>query len=190
MRGGWLWGLEEFFHEYLVPGVTITIAATDDPTGFTLQYPDGPGTEAKLLHLDEKRNRFAFMSVTYYAQADQSLLPTQATYNKLRNLKPLPMNERKKADIVLTHVFETVGEQLGSKEEPLYWIQFSELWLALNVLRPMSRSYLEHLLASDELFYADETTVGAYYYKPAPQDVAPAVEAAESSVLTYDEDEE
>lgn len=188
-RGGWLWGLDEFFREYLVPGVTITLQATEDPTLFTLQYDEGPGVETKLLTLDEKRNRFAFMSVTYYARPDETLIPSQARYTKLRNLKPLPINERKKTEAVIIHVFETVGEQLGSKDEPLYWIQFDELWLALNVLRPVSRSYLEHLLASDDVFYADETTVGAYYYKPVPE-VAEEEDEDSDSVLTYDDDEE
>ena len=190
-RGGWVWGLEEFFHEYLVPGVTVSFAATDDPSVFTLSYDEGQGTEAKLLHLDEKRNRFVFMPVTYYAAVDEALLPSQARYNKLRNLKALPWNDRKKADLVLSHVFETVGEQLGSKEEPLYWIAFDELYLATNVLRPMSQSYLTHLLSSDPAFYADETTVGAWYFKPAPEEVEAAdEEEEEDTILAYDEDDE
>lgn len=190
-RGGWIWGLEDFFREYLVPGVAVSIASTDEPNVFTVSYEEAPATEAKLLHLDEKRNRFAFVAVTYYAAVNETLLPSQARYNKLRNLKALPMSERKKADAVLIHVFETVGEQLGSKEEPLYWITFNELLLAVNVLRPISDTYLTHLLQSDETFYADETTVGAWYYKPAPEEVETAEEEDEDDdILGYDEDDE
>jgi hypothetical protein len=190
-RGGWLWGLEEFFHEYLVPGVVVSFAPTDEANVFTLTYDEVPAAEAKLLHLDEKRNRFAFMPVTYYAAVDDALLPSQARYNKLRNLKVLSMNDRKKVDVVVTHVFETVGEQLGSKEEPLYWIAFDELHLAVNVLRPVSQAYLTQLLSNDPVFYADETTVGAWYYKPAPEEVtAGAEDEEEDSVLFYDEDDE
>ncbi|HZB94536.1 MAG TPA: hypothetical protein VE268_01130 [Herpetosiphonaceae bacterium] len=190
-RGGWLWGLEEFFHEYLVPGVVVSFAPTDDANVFTLSYDEAPAAEAKLLHLDEKRNRFTFVPVTYYAAVDDALLASQARYNKLRNLKVLPMNDRKKVDLVLTHVFETVGEQLGSKEEPLYWITFEELHLAVNVLRPVSQAYLAHLLGSDAAFYADETTIGAWYYKPAPEEVTvDADDEEEDSYLSYDEDDE
>jgi hypothetical protein len=190
-RGGWLWGLEEFCHEYLVPGVVISLAQTEEPNVFAISYAEAPAAETKLLHLDEKRNRFVFMPVTYYAAVDEALLPSQARYNKLRNLKALPMSERKKADVVLAHVFETVGEQLGSKEEPLYWISFDELHLAVNVLRPVSQGYLSHLLASDAVFYADETTVGAWYYKPAPEEVVEADEEAEdTAIFAYDEDDE
>lgn len=188
-RGGWIWGLEEFFHEYLVPGVTITIAPTEEPQAFTLGYDEAPEAEAKLLHLEEKRNRFVFISQRYYAAADETLLPSQAQHGKLRNLKLLPMNDRKKADVVLTHVFETIGEQLGSKEEPLYWISFDELYMAMNVLRPISRAYLTQLLGSDEVYYADEATIGAWYYKPEPEEVVAADEDDED-ILGYDEDDE
>ncbi|MBV9788467.1 MAG: hypothetical protein JOZ51_09865 [Chloroflexi bacterium] len=179
-RGGWIWGLEDFFHEYLVPGTLVTLTATEDPTSFTIAYEEIGGVEEKLLHFEEKRNRFVFMPVTYYAAVDEDLLPSQRRHGKLRNLKALPMNDRKKADLVIEHVFETVGEQLGSKDEPMYWIQFNDLNLAVNVLRPMSRPYLEHLLGENSAYYADEATVGAYYYKPVPV----AVTAGE------DEDEE
>jgi hypothetical protein len=167
-RGGWIWGLEDFFHEYLVPGTLLTLTPTEDPTSFTIAYEEIGGVEEKLLHFEEKRNRFVFMPVTYYAAVDEDLLPSQRRHGKLRNLKALPMNDRKKAEQVIEHVFEVVGEQLGSKEEPMYWIQFNDLHLAVNVLRPISRPYLEHLLSENSAYYADEATVGAYYYKPAP----------------------
>jgi hypothetical protein len=190
-RGGWIWGLEELFREYVVPGVTISIAPTEEPHVFTLGYDEAPEAEAKLLHLEEKRNRFVFMSQQYYAAADEALLPSQAQHGKLRNLKMLPMNDRKKADVVLTHVFETIGEQLGSKEEPLYWISFDELFMAMNVLRPISRAYLTHLLGSDDVYNADEATVGAWYYKPEPEEVvAVAAEDEDEDILAYDEDDE
>jgi hypothetical protein len=190
-RGGWIWGLEEFFREYLVPGVTITLLATEEPNVVTLSYDEAPEAEAKLLHFEEKRNRFVFIAQKYYAAVDEALLPSQAQHTKLRNLKMLPMNDRKKADVVLTHVFETVGEQLGSKEEPLYWLSFDELYLAMNVLRPVSRTYLTHLLSSDDIFYADEATIGAWYYKPEPEEVVAVAAADEDeTILSYDEDDE
>lgn len=184
-RGGWIWGLEDFFHEYLVPGTLVTITPTDDPHLLTMAYEESSGVEDRLLHFEEKRNRFVFLPVTYYVAVDEDLLPSQQRYGRLRNLKPLPMNDRKKSDVVLKHVFEAVGEQLGSKEEPLYWIEFGELLLAVNVLRPMSRSYLEHLLSQDPVYYADEAAPGAYYYKPEPE-----AEDDEAEVEPIDEDEE
>lgn len=191
-RGGWVWGLEEFFHEYLVPGAIVGIGPTEEPNVFVLTYDEATPADAKVLHIDEKRNKFVFMPVTYYVTVDETFLPTQARYNKLRNLKMLPMSERKKAEVVLAHVFETIGEQLGSREEPLFWLLFNELYMAVNVLRPISQAYLTQLLNSDPIFYADETTSGAWYYKPVPvENAADAVEDEdEDAVLDYDEDEE
>ncbi|WP_026370511.1 hypothetical protein [Kallotenue papyrolyticum] len=184
-RGGWIWGLEDFFREYVVPGTLLTIAATEVPNVFTISYEEIPPVEDKLLHFEEKRNRFVFLPVTYYSAVDEDLLPSQKRYGKLRNLKALPMNDRKKADQVVAHVFETLGEQLGSKEEPMYWIQFNELLLGVNVLRPMSSAYLEQVLRQDAAYYADETTVGAWYYKPAPEE-----QRAEDESEAEDDEEE
>jgi hypothetical protein len=63
-------------------------------------------------------------------------------------------------------VFETTGDQLGSRSEPLYWIKLDDLYVAANVLRPFSRAYLRALLADDERFSPDEAALGAYFYKP------------------------
>ncbi len=145
-RGGWIWGLEEFFREYLVPGALITLAQGNKTGQLVLTYEDSQGVEERLLHLEEKRNRFVFLPTTYYVAVDDDLLLSQRRYGKFRNLKPLPMNDRKKFDVVLEHVFETVGEQLGTKQEPLFWAQFDELLLAVNVLRHTSAEYLQKQL--------------------------------------------
>src|SRR6266511_2622956 len=65
-RGGWLQGLEEFFHEHLVPGALITLSRTTEPHIFTLTYEEQAEAEERLLVLDEKKNKFAFANVTYY----------------------------------------------------------------------------------------------------------------------------
>ena len=49
---------------------------------------------------------------------------------------PLPMGERRKAEVVLEHVFEVAGEPVGTRSEPRYYAAFDDLYVALNVLRP------------------------------------------------------
>jgi hypothetical protein len=46
----------------------------------------------------------------------------------------------------------------------------------------MSRAYLEHLLSENSAYYADEATVGAYYYKPAPVPVTAGEDADEEDL--------
>ncbi|HEX5692496.1 MAG TPA: hypothetical protein VFX76_20920 [Roseiflexaceae bacterium] len=168
-RGGWLQGLEDFFHERLVPGAMITIARTEEPHIFTVTYEEQAEAVERLLVLDEKKNKFAFANVPYYSAVDSDMLINQQQYGRLRNLKSLPMNERRKSDQVLQHVFETVGEPVGTRAEPRYFSTLDDLYVALNVLRPASRSYLDHLLKDGEFFEADAGTPGAWYYTPEPE---------------------
>jgi hypothetical protein len=188
-RGGWIQGFEEFFHERLVPGALITLARTDEPHIFTLTYEEQAETTDRLLVLDEKKNKFAFANIAYYCAVDNDMLVNQQQYGRLRNLKSLPMNERRKGDTVLEHVFETFGEPVGTRSEPRYYSTTDELYVALNVLRPASRSYLEHLLDEGEFFEADEATPGAWYYAPPPEE-AEEDEEEELYDDDYDDDEE
>jgi hypothetical protein len=173
-RGGWIQGLEEFFHEHLVPGSLITLARTAEPHIFTLTYEEQSEQSDRLLVLDEKKNKFAFANVSYFCAVDEDMLVNQQQYGRLRNLKSLPMSERRKAEVVLEHIFETVGEPIGTRSEPRYRATIDQLFVALNVLRPGSREYLVHLLGESELFEHEDGN--SWTYTPPP--------------VEYDEDEE
>jgi len=163
-RGGWLQGLEDFFREYLVPGALITISRTDAVNVFTISYEEGGETTDRLLTFDEKKNRFAFANLTFYCAVDEDVLPTQNRYGKLRNLKAFPMSERRKAEMVLEHVCEVMGERGGSREQPVYRVTFNDLYVAYNVLRPASRSFLQALLDSHPAITADPAASGTYFF--------------------------
>ena len=123
--------------------------------------------------------------MTYYCALDEDLLINQQQYARLRNLKSLPMSERRKADVTLEHVFETVGDPVGTRSEPRYQATAGELFAALNVLRPASREYLNHLLADGDLF---ENSGGATWaYSPPPAEVN---EEEDEDEGYYDDDEE
>ena len=183
-RGGWLQGLEEFFHEHLVPGALITLSHTAEPHIFTLTYEEQAETTDRLLILDEKKNKLAFANVSYYSAVDEDMLVNQQQYGRLRNLKSLPMSDRRKADVTLEHVFETVGEPVGTRSEPRYEATPGQLYVALNVLRPVSREYLAHLLAEGDEFEQDGNR---WSYTPPPVEID---EDEEQDEDLYDEDEE
>jgi hypothetical protein len=185
-RGGWLQGLEEFFREHLVPGALITLARTAEPHIFTITYEEQEATQDRLLVLDEKKNKFAFANVSYYAAVDEDMLVNQQRYGRLRNLKSLPMSERRKGDATLEHVFETVGEPVGSRSEPRYQAATDDLFVALNVLRPASREYLQHLLDDGDLF--ENSGGDTWAYTPPPAEVDEA-EEEEDDDMFYDDDE-
>jgi len=183
-RGGWLQGLEEFFHEHLVPGALITLSRTAEPHIFTLTYEEQPETTDRLLVLDEKKNKLAFANVSYYSAVDEDMLINQQQYGRLRNLKSLPMSDRRKADVTLEHVFETVGEPVGTRSEPRYEATLGQLYVALNVLRPASQGYLVHLLGESDEFEQDGNR---WSYTPPPVEID---EDEEQDQDLYDEDEE
>lgn len=188
-RGGWLQGLEDFFHEHLVAGAIIKLARTEEPHVFTLTYEESGVRSDRLLTFDDKKNKFVFANLSYECAVDSEQLLSQRKFGKLKNLKALPTPDRRKADFVLAHVFEVVGEQLGTRNDPLYWLSLDDLYVAYNVLRPASRPYIESLLAADAMYAPDEATPGAYYYKPVPE-VKEIEEEEDTDVLVYDDDDE
>ncbi len=189
-RGGWLQGLDDFFHEHLVAGALITIARTDEPNVFTISYNETPVEEDRILTFDEKKNKFAFANIGYACAVDADQFLSQQKYGKFKNLKALPTSDRRKGDLVLAHVFQVVGEQLGSRAEPLFWITLDDLFVAYNVLRPASRPYLVSLLEGDESYNPDDATPGAYYYKPEPDEEGEEEEDEDEGLLIYDDDDE
>jgi hypothetical protein len=169
-RGGWIQGLDGFFHEYLVPGAMITISRTEQQHIFTITYEEQPETTDRLLVMDEKKNKLAFEDLTYYAAVDSDMLLTQQNYGRLRNLKLFPMSERRKGEAMLDHVAATVGEPVGTRAEPRYSVTRDLLLVALNVLRPASNEYMLHLLKENELFQENERMAGGWLYTPPAAD--------------------
>ena len=184
-RGGWLQGLDGLMHEYLVPGAIMTLARTGEPNVFALSYEDQAETQDRLLELDESKKtpKFAFANTSYTCVVDSDMLINQQRYGRLRNLKAFPMAERRKAEPLLDHVAETIGDPVGTREQPRYKIAAADLFVAMNVLRPISREYLDHLLKANERF---EPEGDAWAHTPAPRP-----EAEENAVVDdLDDDEE
>lgn len=187
-RGGWVQGLDEFFHEHVVPGAVLTMSRTEEPNVFQIAYTEAAGVSERLLSVDEKKNKFVFADIEYFNVVNDEWLPSQQKHGRLRNLKALPMSERRKADTVLAHVFETIGEQVGERDAPRYWSSLDDLLVAYNVLRPASRLYLEGLLADEGHYEPDEATPGAYYF--TPEVTAEEEEEEAEAIISYDDDEE
>ncbi len=167
-RGGWLQGFEEFFHEHLVPGALITIARGDEPHVFVVSYEEGAAVEDRLLTLDEKKHRYAFANLEFDCAIDEDWLVSQQRFGRLKNLKALSMSDRRKSDVVLAHVFKVMGHSVGSRGAPQYRANLHDLLVAINVLRPMTKPYLETLLEADPVYTVDPENGQDYIYIPVP----------------------
>jgi len=189
-RGGWLQGLETLFHDYLVPGALITLMRTDDPRTFAITYEEQAETQDRLLVLDEtkKTPKFTFANISFACVVDTDMLVNQQQYGRLRNLKAFPINERRKADLMLEHVFEVIGTPVGTRTEPQYAAPFDTLFVAMNVLRPVSREYLTHLLTDSDNFTPDEGRPGWWRYAPPPSQ-AEEEEDDETDEEDFDDEE-
>ncbi len=160
-RGGWLWGLEEFFHSSLVPGALLTISRTEEPNVFVLQYLATEAQERRLLTYDERRNRYTFEDTTFYCEVEESLLLSEERFPRLRNVTPLPPALRRRPADVVAHAFTLVGR----KEDGGYRASLEELYPVVNIERPFSMEYLRRVLDTTDVFTpADEE--GVYLYTP------------------------
>jgi hypothetical protein len=189
-RGGWLQGLDEFFREHLVAGALVTLERTDEPNVFTITYEETSGDAERILTLDEKKNKFTFADRDYFCAVDDNVFPSQRRFGRLKNLKSLPTSDRRKADMLLQHVFEVVGDQIGTRSEPVYQADVDTLYVAYNVLRPASSSYIKALLESNEAYVADESVPGIYSYAPEPEPQDETDEEEEGSVIKWDYEED
>lgn len=165
-RGGWMQGFDLFFNDFLIAGAEITIARTEEPHVYTIIYDESvDGQTRDVLVPDEKKNRFVFEEVTYYCQVDLALSPDQASFPQIRNLKALPMSDRRRANTVLRHVIETLGEAVGTATEPAYRITAQTAHTGFNVLRPASLPYITALL-NDNQYVQPADEAGVYVFAP------------------------
>jgi hypothetical protein len=167
-RGGFIAGLEQFYADNLVPGAVLTIEKTDRPNHFLLEYFQVSGEDRKLLHLDERKGKYAFRSMTYYCATQDDFLLTEGRFPKLADAKPLDDRARRRPDQVVQAMFERIGENSGSADQPVYNATFSDLLAAANIERPISAEYLRDILTSGTYpeFSADDSSEDVYIYQP------------------------
>jgi hypothetical protein len=177
-RGGWLHGLEEFFKEHLVPGALITLAATEDPSVWTLAYEETAGKEAKLLQQDDKKNRYSFVKHTFYCDVDDDLVTSQERLTRLKNMKVLPSGERRRIVSTAGYVLEQVGQPRPGDASG-FQLELEDLFLGVNVQRPATRAYLRESLAGEEDFLIEDNT---FIYFPPPEE--------ENAFVPVEEEEE
>jgi hypothetical protein len=186
-KGGWLQGLETTFRQVLVPGALITLSRTADPHLFNLRYDEDDEQEDRILSLDEtkKTAKFGFTALRFACAVDSSMLLNQAQFGRLRNLKASSMSERRRADLMLEQVFQTIGTPVGTRGAPRYEADESRLYVSLNVLRPASRALLHHLLTTGAS-YEPGAKPETWIYAPPPM---PATDVDADDDEFVDDDE-
>jgi hypothetical protein len=165
-RGGFITGLEQFFADNLVPGAVVTIEKTDRPNHFLLEYFRVSAEDRKLLHFDDRKDKYAFRPTTYYCATQDEFVLSENRYPKLADAKPLDDRTRRHPEQVVIAAFERAGENVGTAAEPRYWSVFSDLLAVANIERPISAELLRDILTSGTYpeFEPDESTEDAFFY--------------------------
>lgn len=171
-RGGFIAGLETFFADNLVPGAVVTIEKTDRDDQFLLEYFRVSGEDRKLLHVDEKKGKYAFRSTTYYCATQDEWVLSENSYPKLADAKPLDDRARRRPEHVVAVTFERVGENVGDALMPRYSASFTDLLAVANIERPISAELLRDILTSGtyQEFSADDSSEDTFFYSPSGSD--------------------
>lgn len=147
-RGGWLQGFDELFREWFVPGAIITISRTNQPNVLTISYSEVDDRVEQLLYIDDskKKSKYAFTEMRITSTVDEDLLPTQANVGRIRKIKFFEISERKNIHTLLENIFVGFGEEVGSKQDPVYRLSFEQMFAVMSVYRSVTRKYLLHFL--------------------------------------------
>lgn len=164
-RGGFILGLDDFFTENLVPGALISIQRTENDGHYKVEYLPASSQSARLLELEDRRQRYVFRPTTYACEVDENFLISEDRYPRLGAEKPLDEKARRRAESVIAATFERVGEL---HEGHGYAASFGDLLAVANVERPFSEHYLRQVLEQDEsgAFARDPDGDDVYTYVP------------------------
>jgi hypothetical protein len=164
-RGGFILGLDDFFTENLVPGALISIRRTENDGHYLVEYLTGTNQNARLLELEDRRQRYVFRPTTFACGTEDSFLLTEERFPNFGSEKPLDEKIRRRAESVVAATFERLGHQSDTQG---FWATFDDLLAAVNIERPFSERYLRSVLENDEsgAFARDPDGSDAYTYVP------------------------
>jgi hypothetical protein len=165
-RGGFILGLDDFYNENLVPGALLTIERTDNDGHYLVKYIPAKPQNARLLELEDRRQRYVFRPTTYACGVMEEYLLDEERFGSLASEKPLDEKVRRRPEAVVAASFERLGRALDGGTG--YAATFAELFALVNVERPLTQSYLRNLLDSDEsgAFARDPDVDDGYTYVP------------------------
>lgn len=152
IRGGWLQGFDQLFHDIFVPGAVLSISRTTKPNVFTIAFKEGDERVEDLLYVDDskKKSKFAFAETSFTVEVDEEYLPTRQRVGNIRKIKFFEFGERKNILALVESIFAGFGKEVGSKQEPMYRFDFEQLFAVVAMYRSVTRSYLMHILEEAE----------------------------------------
>lgn len=164
-RGGFILGLDDFYNENLVPGALITIERSDNDGHYLVKYVQAAAKSARLLELEDRRQRYVFRPTTYACGVLDEYLLSEDRFPNFGSEKPLEEKIRRRPESIIAATFERLGHK---SDGPGFVASFDDLMAATNIERPFSERYLRSVLENDETgaFARDPDGHDAYTYVP------------------------
>jgi len=165
-RGGFILGLDDFYNENLVPGALLSIERTENDGHYLVRHIQEKPTSARMLELEDRRQRYVFRPTTYACGVFDDYLLTEDRFGNLAQEKPLDEKSRRRPESVVSASFDRIGRKLETGTG--FAATFNELFAVTNIERPFAEGYLRNLLDSDEsgAFAKDPDTDDGYTYVP------------------------
>jgi len=166
-RGGFIVGLDDFYNENLVPGAMISITRTENDGHYIVKYAAAGTQSAKLLELEDRRQRYVFRDDTYACGVLDDYLLTEERVPGIAGEKPMDEKARRRLENVVAVAFERIERKLESGTG--FAATFPELFAVTNIERPVTESQLRTLLDTDETgaFSRDPEVSDGYTYVPS-----------------------
>ena len=166
-RGGFIVGLDDFYNENLVPGALLSINRTDNDGHFIVKYVAAETQSAKLLELEDRRQRYVFRADTYACGVMDELLLTEERVPAIAQEKPMDDKSRRRLESVVAVAFERIARRLEAGTG--FAATFNELIAVANIERPLTEAQLRTILDTDETgaFSRDPDMADGYTYVPS-----------------------
>jgi hypothetical protein len=166
-RGGFIVGLDDFYNENLVPGAMISITRTENDGHYIVKYVASNSQSAKLLELEDRRQRYVFRDDTYACGVLDDYLLTEERVPGIAGEKPMDEKARRRLENVIAVGFERIERKLESGTG--FAATFDELFAVTNIERPVTESQLRTILDTDETgaFSRDPEVADGYTYVPS-----------------------
>ncbi len=166
-RGGFIVGLDDFYNENLVPGALVSIGATENDGHYIVKYVPAGAESAKLLELEDRRQRYVFRQGTYACGVMEDQLLTEERFPSLAQEKQMDEKSRRKLDDVIGLAFQRINHPLEGGIG--FAATFSELYAVANIERPITENQLRTVLETEEsgAFSRDPDIADGYTYVPS-----------------------
>jgi hypothetical protein len=172
---GW-WGsaeLRDFFERNeLAPGATIRVRRTSSSErdgSYEIDYL--PGAASKMEMLDyEEGGKPVFRRLSLKCHVDEEMSVPRSRFSALEALSLLDESSRRVTSLLLKTAFQRVGEKLLRGLGIVHRANFSDLYVATNIERPLPVAILEAIFRQEvyPCFYIDVD--GYYVHDPGKSD--------------------